>query len=114
MNDDDLSKSVQPNSDGAFVYSYDIVHESGYAINATLVLRQQVLCQYFENPDPTPHLGDCKTIDLSRPINVPVFYYGDDPNNPIPVTNNLSVKYNTTIKVNESGTYTFILKCDDS
>ena len=114
MNDDDLSKSVQPNSDGAFVYTYNIVHESGYAINATLVLRQQVLCQYFENPDPTPHLGDCKTIDLNIPINFPVFYYGDDPNNPIPVTNNLSVKYNTTIKVNESGTYTFILKCDDS
>ena len=43
-----------------------------------------------------------------------VFTYVDNSSVSHSVTNNYHVKYNTTVMTNESGTHTFILKCDDS
>ena len=43
-----------------------------------------------------------------------VFAYVDNSSVSHSVTNNYHVRYNTTVMTNESGTHTFILKCDDS
>ena len=80
-----------------------------------MVLRQHTVCAYYDNSNATAgphHYGNCKTIDLNIPSGIPVFPYGE--NLDIYVTDNYSVKYNTTIMTTENGSYTFILKWDDS
>ena len=117
LQDSDLNGIVQPNSDGAFVYNYNKTDNSGYYISATLVLRQPTVCAYYDNSDTTAgphHYGNCSTISINISNGDHVFSYGEDQNNLINVTDNYSVKYNTTIMTTENGSYTFILKWDDS
>ena len=97
------------------MYTYNGIDESGYIINSTLVLRQPVLCSYYDNSSTSngPHLYDiCDTINLDMSSGGSVFTYVDNSSTTHSVTNNFHVKYNTTVMTNESGTYTFILKCD--
>ena len=118
MSDSDLNEAVQVNSEGALVYTYNETDDNGYSINAKLVLRQPVLCSYYDNSSSTngPHLQtSCDTVNmtiLSGPNHV--FLYNDSSSITQYVFNNYHAKYNTTIMTNESGSYTFILKCDDS
>ena len=97
------------------MYTYNVIDESGYIINSTLVLRQPVLCLYYDNSNTSndPHLYDiCDTINLNISSGDSVFTYVDNSSTTHSVTNNYHIKYNTTVMTNESGTYTFILKCD--
>ena len=117
MSDSDLNEAVQVNSEGALVYTYNETDDNGYAIHAKLVLRQPVLCSYYDNSSSTngPHFQDsCDTINLNITSGDDAFTYLDDSSISQNITNNYRAKYNTTIMTNESGTYTFILKCDDS
>ena len=86
-------------------------------INGNLVYRHPALCSYYDNSSTSngPHVQSiCDTINLNIAHNSTVFTYLDNSSTSHSVTNNYHVKYNTTIKVDESGTYTFILKCDGS
>ena len=117
MSDSDLNEAVQVNSEGALVYTYNETDDNGYAIHAKLVLRQPVLCSYYDNSSSTngPHFQDsCDTINLNRTSGAVAFTYLDNSSISQNIADNYHAKYNTTTKINEAGTYTFILKCDDS
>ena len=117
LKNDELNNLVKINSDGAYLYTYSKTDDSGYAINGTLVLRQPVLCSYFDNSSPSdgPHLNQSyDTININISSGNTVFTYTDASNVSKFISNNYSVKYNTTLMTTESGTYTFILKWDDS
>ena len=108
---------MQPNSNPAIVYAYSEINDNGYAINGTLVLRQPVLCSYYDNSSPSdsPHLNQsCGTMNLNITSGNTVFTYTDTSDVSKSIADNYSIKYNTTVMTNESGAYTFILKCDDS
>ena len=115
MQYEDLNNSVQSNSDGALVYTYNRIDERGYTVNSTVVLRQPVLCSYYDNSSTSkgPHMHDsCDTININIASGDTVFSYLDNSSTAQVVTNNYHVKYNTTVMTTESGTHTFILKCD--
>ena len=117
LKDDDLNSLVQSNNDGAFVYTFNETDDSGYAITGTLIFRQPVLCTYYDNlgSSDSPHLNQsCDTIDMNIASGNTVFTYTDTSNTSKSITDNYSIKYNTTVMANESGTYTLILKWDDS
>ena len=117
LKDDDLMNSVQPNSNGAFAYTYSEIDDNEYAITGILILRQPVLCSYYDNFSSSngPHLNQsCDTIDMNIASGNTVITYTDTLNVSKSITDYYSIKYNTTVMTNESGTYTFILKCGDS
>ena len=99
------------------MYTYSEIDDNGYAIDGTLIFRQPVLCSYYDNSSSShgPHLHQsCDTIDMNIASGDTVFTYTDTSNTSKSITDYYSVKYNTTVMTNESGTYTFILKWDDS
>ena len=97
------------------MYTYNGIDQSGYKIDATLVLRQPVLCSYYDNSSTSndPHMHDiCDTINFNIASGDTVFSSNDSSSTNQPITSNYRVKYNTTVMTTESGAYTFILKCD--
>ena len=95
------------------MYTYNRIDQSGYKIDATLVLRQPVLCSYYDNSSTSndPHMhNSCDTINMNIASGDTVFAYLDNSSTTQVVTNNYYVKYNTTVMTTESGTHTFILK----
>ena len=118
VGDSDLNTQMNASSDGSYFYTFYMENGEGEpALDITIALRQPVLCLYYDNSNISSSYhfnGNCTTIDMNYAAGVPAFQYGDSISTLQPVYQNFSVKYNTTLMTNESGTYTFILKCDDS
>ena len=94
--------------------TFNETDDSGYAIIGTLIFRQPVLCAHITitpASSDSPHLNQsCDTIDMNIASGNTVFTYTDTSNTSKSITDNYSIKYNTTVMANESGTYTLILK----